>query len=333
MLIGGAAVVETIFALPGLGYTLLQAITVRDYPLVQATILFIAVVFVLVNLLVDIALRRCSTRGSRSRHDRGHRDLGARPAPAWLSLPARWRNPIGLVGAGVIALVVFTALFGHFIWSIDPDDPVYDRLQGPSWAHPMGTDDLGRDTLARIIHGAGVSLQVGATAIGIALLAGTIIGLTRRLLPRRHRPGADARRRHPVRLPEPDPRLPDRRPARPERRNAMIAIGIDPHPRLRPRRPRRGARGDGLPLHRVGAGARRRRPADHGPARGAEHRRAADRADDRLLLARRSSPRRRSASSASAPSRRRRRGATCSRPRASSSTRASGCRSSRASRS
>ena len=100
------------------------------------------------------------------------------PRRRWLSLPARWRNPIGLVGAAVIALVVFTALFGHFIWSIDPDNPVYDRLQGPSWAHPMGTDDLGRDTLARIIHGAGVSLQVGATATGIALLAGTIIGLT-----------------------------------------------------------------------------------------------------------------------------------------------------------
>ena len=47
----------------------------------------------------------------------------------------------------------------------------------------MGTDDLGRDTLARIIHGARVSLQVGATAIGIALLAGTLIGLIGRLLP------------------------------------------------------------------------------------------------------------------------------------------------------
>ena len=55
VLISGAAIVETIFALPGLGYPLLQAITVRDYPLVQATTLFIAVVFVLVNLLVDIA--------------------------------------------------------------------------------------------------------------------------------------------------------------------------------------------------------------------------------------------------------------------------------------
>jgi peptide/nickel transport system permease protein len=92
-------------------------------------------------------------------------------------IPARWRNPIGIVGAAIVALCVFAALFGRFIWSIDPNDPAADRLQGPSWAHPFGTDDLGRDTLARIIHGSQVSLQVGAVAISIALVAGTLIGL------------------------------------------------------------------------------------------------------------------------------------------------------------
>jgi peptide/nickel transport system permease protein len=92
-------------------------------------------------------------------------------------VPARWRNPIGLVGAGIVGLCILTALFGRFIWSNDPNDPVADRLQGPSWAHPFGTDDLGRDTLARIIHGAQVSLQVGAVAISIALVVGTLIGL------------------------------------------------------------------------------------------------------------------------------------------------------------
>ena len=90
---------------------------------------------------------------------------------------ARWRNPIGLVGAGIVGLCVLTALFGPFLWTLDPNAPDYDRLQGPSWAHPMGTDDLGRDTLARVIHGAQVSLQVGAVAISIALFAGTLIGL------------------------------------------------------------------------------------------------------------------------------------------------------------
>jgi peptide/nickel transport system permease protein len=107
----------------------------------------------------------------------------AEPVRAWEAvprrrwIPARWRNPIGIVGASIVALCVLTAVFGPYIWTKDPNDPVADRLQPPSWEHPMGTDDLGRDTLARIIHGAGVSLQVGAVAITIALVAGTLIGI------------------------------------------------------------------------------------------------------------------------------------------------------------
>ena len=97
------------------------------------------------------------------------------PRRRWL--PARWRNPIGLVGAGIVGFCILTALVGRFIWTNDPNDPIADRLQGPSWTHPFGTDDLGRDTLARIIHGAQVSLEVGLVAITIALVAGTLIGL------------------------------------------------------------------------------------------------------------------------------------------------------------
>jgi len=92
-------------------------------------------------------------------------------------IPARWRNPIGIVGAGIVVFCILTALVGPSIYRVDPNDPAADRLLGPSWAHPFGTDDLGRDTLARVIHGAQVSLQVGAVAISIALVAGTLIGL------------------------------------------------------------------------------------------------------------------------------------------------------------
>ncbi|HEX4519047.1 MAG TPA: ABC transporter permease [Gaiellaceae bacterium] len=53
-LIGAAAVVETIFNLPGLGYILLQSLSFRDYPIIQSTVLLIAVVFLVFNLLVDI---------------------------------------------------------------------------------------------------------------------------------------------------------------------------------------------------------------------------------------------------------------------------------------
>jgi len=53
-----------------------------------------------------------------------------------------------------------------------------DRLLAPSAQHLMGTDNLGRDVLARMIHGAGVSLQVGFVAMGIAALIGVFVGLT-----------------------------------------------------------------------------------------------------------------------------------------------------------
>ena len=93
-----------------------------------------------------------------------------------LSLPARWRNPIGIAGAIIVALVALTAAFGPILWRTNPNAPVYKALLGPSWAHPMGTDNLGRDDLARVIHGAQVSLWVGAVAIAIALVLGTLIG-------------------------------------------------------------------------------------------------------------------------------------------------------------
>ncbi|MBA2295665.1 MAG: ABC transporter permease, partial [Actinobacteria bacterium] len=104
---------------------------------------------------------------------------------AWAGVPQRrrlgflgkWRNPIGLVGAAIVGFNVFVALFGALLWRHDPDEQEFDRLLPPSWANPFGTDELGRDTLARIIHGAQVSLQVGAISVGIALVAGTLIGL------------------------------------------------------------------------------------------------------------------------------------------------------------
>ena len=103
---------------------------------------------------------------------------------AWVYAPARrparfakWRNPIGITGAVIVGFNVFVAAFGRFIWTIDPDELVAIRLQPPSWAHPMGTDELGRDTLARIIHGAQVSLQVGLISVSIAFVIGVALGL------------------------------------------------------------------------------------------------------------------------------------------------------------
>ncbi len=110
--------------------------------------------------------------------------VGEVPPTAWSEVPrgrldflGKWRNPIGLVGAAIVGVNVLLALAGRFVWRIDPDDQAGDRLLAPSWAHPFGTDELGRDTLARVIHGAQVSLQVGAISVGIAFAAGLVIGL------------------------------------------------------------------------------------------------------------------------------------------------------------
>ena len=94
--------------------------------------------------------------------DLGTGAVGVRPDPAGRASFAKWRNPIGIAGADrSSASTSSSPSSGRYIWTIDPDELVATRLQDPSWAHPMGTDELGRDTLARIIHGAQVSLQVG----------------------------------------------------------------------------------------------------------------------------------------------------------------------------
>ena len=89
----------------------------------------------------------------------------------------KWRNPIGLAGAFIVLFNVLVALFGPYVWRVDPDELVSLRFEPPSWAHPMGTDELGRDTLARIIHGAQVSLQVGLISVSIAFVGGVLFGL------------------------------------------------------------------------------------------------------------------------------------------------------------
>ncbi len=87
------------------------------------------------------------------------------------------RTPIGIAGAAIVVGTVLVAIFGPLIWTIPPDAIVAPRLQPPTWAHPMGTDELGRDTLARVIAGARVSLQVGIVSVGVAALLGVPLGL------------------------------------------------------------------------------------------------------------------------------------------------------------
>ena len=84
---------------------------------------------------------------------------------------------LGIGAAAVIAVVALLALVGPAIWTIAPDatDPLHG-LASPSGSHPLGTDELGRDVLSRLIHGSRVTLVVGVAAMLAAVIIGCLIG-------------------------------------------------------------------------------------------------------------------------------------------------------------
>src|SRR2546423_5916955 len=119
----------------------------------------------------------------------GAQDLVRAPAIAEPALrrPARslwsdaWRqfrrHRLAMFGVAVFALLLLMTLVGPFVYRTPTDAIDYSQgLLGPSLAHPFGTDDLGRDLLARALIGGRVSMAVGVVAVVIAISLGTIIG-------------------------------------------------------------------------------------------------------------------------------------------------------------
>jgi len=77
----------------------------------------------------------------------------------------------------VLALMVLLVAFGPLVWTLSINDIDFRaRLQGPSMAHPQGTDDHGQDILARMLYGGRISLAVGLAAMTMAILVGVTIG-------------------------------------------------------------------------------------------------------------------------------------------------------------
>ncbi|QCP86566.1 ABC transporter permease [Cereibacter sphaeroides] len=96
----------------------------------------------------------------------------------WLALRA---NRLAMVGLGLVLALIAVAILAPWIAPHDPivgGDLRTDRLLPPSWAHPMGTDDLARDILSRVIHGSRLTLMVVVLVAVIATPIGLAIGTT-----------------------------------------------------------------------------------------------------------------------------------------------------------
>ena len=118
------------------------------------------------------------------------------PRNQWLDVWDQFKTHRGaLIGGITFLLVVASVYLGPLLWPIDPQflpqgrdfinlrdtRPIWVSLWDPSakvnWAHPLGTDNLGRDTLARLIFGGQVSIAVGLTAMLLSLFLGTLVGV------------------------------------------------------------------------------------------------------------------------------------------------------------
>ncbi len=87
------------------------------------------------------------------------------------------RHKMAVASLCILAGMILAVIFGPLVWTVPINDIDFSaKLEGPSWAHPLGTDDLGQDILARMLYGGRISLAVGLAAMFVAISVGVIIG-------------------------------------------------------------------------------------------------------------------------------------------------------------
>lgn len=109
--------------------------------------------------------------------------MTAKAAPQISRRPSFWqlflREPVTLIASILLLAIIFGALFAPYLGLPNPaEGSLIDRLQPPgTFGHVLGTDELGRDMLSRLVWGGRVSLVVGFAAVGFAALLGVTLGI------------------------------------------------------------------------------------------------------------------------------------------------------------
>ena len=109
--------------------------------------------------------------------------VAVRPTTVRRGTPAReaWRrfrrHRLALGSAAILSTIILALLLGPLIWPVPINAIDFAaQLHGPSLTHPLGTDDLGQDLLARMIYGGRISMSVGIAAMLVAVIVGVVIG-------------------------------------------------------------------------------------------------------------------------------------------------------------
>jgi peptide/nickel transport system permease protein len=97
----------------------------------------------------------------------------------WSDVWLQFRHHKGaMAGMVIFTLIVAAVVFGPWLYGVDPQYiDVRARNAPPSWTHPMGTDNIGRDIFAQVLQGGRVSLAVGVTAMLLSVFLGTLVGV------------------------------------------------------------------------------------------------------------------------------------------------------------
>ncbi|MFB9392918.1 ABC transporter permease subunit [Streptomyces coeruleoprunus] len=164
-LTGGAVAVEAVFAVPGIGRTALGAAKSQDLPLLQGCVLALLALGLAVGALAALVRRRLLGPGLRD---------------AGLTLPAP--RPVRVSPA--VPAVLGGALLTLTVWGLLRDPYALDtaaRLVPPSAAHPLGTDGLGRDVLARLGHGAAATVGTAAAVCALSFVLAMVLGFAPRV--------------------------------------------------------------------------------------------------------------------------------------------------------